>query len=279
MPIVGFGRGFRFLKKYYSHPLYAFVYGLYYFNLSFKLGVRFYSHGAFAEEIRKGRSVVRFGDGEMHIMNGGSIHYQKYAHGLERAMRKIAREYSNTSSYVTCLPVFINRSNEQLKKEGKFFVWMPAKVMYQILFPKGVFYGDAHFFYYDGFFQKYLETYLLDKHLVIVSNPISIESFKKNPTIPFRKVSFVATPKENSYSEYERISGDINSAIASVPEGEEIVLLISTGPAGKQLVYDFSIKGYQSLDIGRGLEVFYKNESIETLFPELAQSKQENHSS
>lgn len=269
-------RSLAFVKRYFTHPVYILIYGVGYFHLSFKSHARFYSHDAFVEEIKKGRSIIRFGDGEMHIMNGGSIHYQKYEKGLGLAMRKIVKEFNDTSPYIVSLPIFINRSNTELKKKGKFFVWMPAKVMYRILFPKNFSYGDAHFFYYDGFFRKYLESYLLDKHLVVVSNPVSIESFKNNIAIPFKKVSFVATPGENSYSEYERICGDIDSAIANVPEEEEIVLLISTGPTSKQLVYDFTAKGHQALDIGRGLEVFYSDKSIEAEFPELAYGKSDN---
>jgi hypothetical protein len=269
-------RSLNFITRYYSYPTYVFVYGTNYFRTSFKSHVLFYSHERFAEEIRKGRSIVRFGDGEMHIMLGGSIHYQNYEEGLSNAMRTMVREYDASSPYIIGLPVFINKSNAELKKEGKLFVWMPAKALYRTLFPKKATYGDAHFFYYDGFFKKYLEEYLLDRHLLVVSNQDSIDSFKHNGDIPFRKVSFVETPKKHSYSEYEKICSDIDSAIGRIPEGEKITLLLSTGPTSKQLVYDFSKKGIQSLDIGRGLEVFYRNESIEALFPELVYSKNEN---
>lgn len=250
-----------------------FAYGVHYPNSSFRACANFFSHEEVAKEIRRGRSIIRYGDGEMHMMNGGSIHYQKHERGLELSMREAAKNYSDTSPYIIGLPVFINRSNVELKKEGKFFVWMPSKVMYKILFPKNAHYADAHFFYYDGFFKKYLESYLMDKHLVVVSNEDNIRQFKDNKNIPFRNVSFVATPKKDSYSEYNRICRDVNSAIKNVPQGEKVVLLFSVGPTSKQLVYDFSRKGFQSLDIGRGLEVFYMDDSIEALFPELKDNR------
>lgn len=269
-------RGLAFVKKYNSRPVYALTYGACYFAPSFRVHARFYSHKKLAEEIRKGRSFLRFGDGEMHLMNGGSIHYQKYEKRLELAMRSIVRQYEETSPYIIGLPVFINQSNMELKKEDKFYVWMPAKVMYKLIFPKKVQYGDAHFFYYDRFFQDYLEEYLLDKHLIVVSNNRSISLFKTNDAIPFRNVSFVSVPESDSYSGYERVCEDIDSALERAAKGTVPVLLVSAGPTSKQLVYDYAKKGYQSLDIGRGLEVLYRNDSIEALFPELTSGKKIN---
>jgi hypothetical protein len=235
-------RSLLFIKRYKAHPFFIVIYGLNYFRNSFSVQAKFFSSEEFMEEIKKGRSFLRFGDGEIHIMNGGSLPSQVYDKKLSNAMRTMTTEYSKDSSYIIGLPRFINKSNSDLKKEEMFYGWLPAKVMFTILFPKKVKYGDAHFFYYDGFFKTYLESYLMDKHLIVVSNENTISSLKSNKKIPFKKMSFVVTPKKDSYASYDVIYKEIESVLSSLPQEDIPVIVIAAGPTSKHVVYTFSKK-------------------------------------
>lgn len=261
-----------FIMKYCNHPLFIFVYGLNYFRSSFVAGATFFKPEDFVDEIQKGRSFLRFGDGEIHIMNGGSLPSQVYDKKLSLAMRTMTKEYNDDSPYIIGLPRFVNKTNIELKKEAMFFGWLPAKVMFTILFPKKVTYGDAHFFYRDGFFQKYLEPFLLDKHLIVVSNENNVNSLKNNSKIPFKKMSFVTTPKKDSYASYESICKEIETILIRIPKDDKPVIVIAAGPTSKEVVYRFSKKGITAFDIGTGLEVLYKDESLEDMFPKLKNS-------
>lgn len=261
-----------FIKRYNNNPVFIFVYALNYFRSDFVAGATFFKPEDFVDEIQKGRSFLRFGDGEIHIMNGGSLPSQVYDKKLSNAMRTMTKEYNNDSPYIIGLPRFVNKTNTELKNEAMFFGWLPAKVMYKILFPKKSIYGDAHFFYRDGFFQKYLEPFLLDKHLIVVSNENNVNSLKNNTNIPFKKMSFVVTPKKDSYASYESICHEIETILMNIPKDEKPVIVIASGPTSKEVVYRFSKKGITSFDIGTGLEVLYKNESLEDMFPKLKNS-------
>jgi len=262
-------RAFRFVKNYIKHPIYLFAYGYYLFQESFIAGAKFFSQDEFVKEIKKGRSFLRLNEGEMHLINGGRIHYQVYEKNLEKSFREIIKNYSDQAPYIIGLAkIYINQTNSEAKMDPKkgvahLYTWMPIKVMYRIAFPKNAKYGDAHAFYYDNFFQENIEEHLLDKHLIVISNEDNITAFKNNKSIPFTKVSFVETPKENSYSSYYEIMSDIENVLSSIPKEDKPVLLVSTGPTSKQIVYEFAKKGQQSLDIGRGLDFLYSGESIE----------------
>lgn len=258
-----FSRTTSFVNRYRKHPIFVFMYALNYHNPSFVAGAKFFSPDDFVKEIQKGRSFLRFGDGEVHIMNGGPLPAQKFELGLYKIIRTMTKEYRNDSPYILGFSRFINKTNTELREEKMFFIWLPAKIMYKLLFPKHVMYGDAHFFYYDGFFQKYLEPYLLDKHLIVVTNEKNIESMKSNKNMPFKRMSFVATPSKDAYSEFTSICNTISEDIKNLPKGEVPVIVLAAGPTSKHIVYDFSKKGIQSLDIGTGFEVLYKNETLE----------------
>lgn len=264
-------RSLNFFKKYYKHPVYFLAYSYYLLQSSFIAGTKFFTQEEFVKEIKKGRSFLRLNEGEMHLINGGNIHYQVYEKGLEKSFRELIKNYSDKAPYIIGLAkIYVNETNAHAKVDPKkgiahLYTWMPIKVMYRIAFPKNAIYGDAHAFYYDNFFQENIESYLMDKHIVVVSNIDNINAFKDNKNIPFKNVSFIETPKENSYASYSSIYKDIEKMLETIPKEEKPVLLVSAGPTSKQIVYEFSKKGVTGYDIGKGLEVLYKDESIQKL--------------
>lgn len=266
-------RFIKFIVRYYKRPVYIVSYAFFYFNRSFTAKSTFFSEKKLLEELYKGKSFLRFGDGETSIMNGGSISWQKYEQSLDRTMRQAIQEYTSESPYIIGLPRFINETNKQLKKEGKFNVWLPLKVRYRMIFPKDAVYGDAHIFYYDGFFKKHFEEYFLDKYIIVIAHSGNIEAVKNNPTIPFKKMVFIEAPKIDSYSDYDRLCKEIDTILQSLSPLEKPVILAGIGPTSKCIVYQFSKQGIPSYDIGRGIEVIYKDESLETIYPELTSNK------
>lgn len=264
LPVQFPKRTLDFVLRWYKNPVYIFVFAFYFLQDAFKANARFYSDAEFVEEMKKGKSFLRILDGEIHILNGGSLGYQKYNERLSKAFKSMVQEYSEESPYVIGLAKeYINRTNGDLKKDNMFHVWLPQKVTFKIRFSRNQKYGDGHSFYRDGFFVKNMESILLDKHLLIVTNAKSIDLFKHNKNVPFKKFSFVETPATNSYDEYDTIVKNTNDALTKIPKIDNPVILFSTGPASKQLVYEFSKQGYSCYDLGRGFEVLYSDESIE----------------
>ena len=258
-----------FIYRWKKHPLFVLFYSINFFRSQFKAGVTFYTDDEFMEQLGHGKSFIRLNDGEFHLMNGGSLAYQPYYPGIEKSFREFVKQYSKDSPYIIGLPkTCMNKTNEDLKKEGKLYVWLPAKTMFRLFFPKNVSYGDGHAFYMDGFFIKIMEPILITKHMIVVTNKQSIENFKNNKAVPFKRVSFVETPSADSYGSYQKIYDDTVKAIdlikGKVASKKDIALIFSVGPASKQLVYEFSKVGYSGYDIGKGFEALYTDESLES---------------
>lgn len=246
------------------------MYAYNYFNYSYISQFRAFTSKELVQQIQKGRSFIRLGDGEIHLMNGGSIHYELYNQKLENMMRNLVKEYTNDSPYIIGLPFFLNMSNTELRKIGQLRVWMPLKVMYQILFSKKTTYADAHFFYYNGFFEKYLESYLINKHIIVITRKDTIESLKNNPRLPFKNISYVISPNLNSYLAIDLLLEETEAIIKNIYNKKNIILLVAIGPASKGFVYEFSKKGLQAIDIGVSIEYIYQDKkSLEVIFPVL----------
>lgn len=265
-----------FIKRYVSYPRFIIAYAFLFLTKG-SVGASFYAKEQLLMLLKSGKSFIRFGDGETFIMHGGSLEWQRYERGLSLGMRKVIKEYSNDSPYVIGLPKFMNVPNKELKysPEGnKMFVWLPVKAMYTTLCRKDMKYGDAHVFYYDNFFQDYFEPFLKDKHIILIANPAYIAEVKANTRIPF-KIVYVEAPQKHAYGEYESIIEKTKNEVAKAPVGKTPVVIATIGPASKPLIYDLSKQGILCYDMGRGIENFYKDESLETMYPELTRNKKE----
>ena len=72
-------------------------------------------------EIKRGRSLIRFGDGEFGIYRGKDIHYQKWSPALQSEFEKIKGDYENGGDacpYILAMPrAFITVSGFKLMKK------------------------------------------------------------------------------------------------------------------------------------------------------------------
>lgn len=128
-------------------------------------------------------------------------------------------------------------------------------------------------FYYNETFPKYLEGFLIDKKLIVVSRAKNIDSLQLDPSFTFANVSYIETPEENAFSEYDNIVTRIREQIhiSRAETNKEVVILAAFGPASKVLAYDLSMEGdsVTVIDIGRGIEILYKEERIDhIIYPE-----------
>lgn len=255
-------RGFNFLIRYvFTNPRYVFRYLLVFWRQGFSFQARLLSEQEFIVELKKGKSLIRLGDGEINLMLGLRNHYQNFSPVLQQAMFKIVEGYNHNSPYLLSLPRFINCTNKELRSMGKLQVWLPLKVMFGIYFKKTLAYLDAHSFYYDGYFERTVGPVIERKHIVLITRQETIDKQKNNKNIPWRRVSYIAVPEEEALSSYESIKEKIKQTI-NPTELDNTVLLFAMGPVGKWLAFEFSEQGLQSIDIGKVAEVFYTGESI-----------------
>jgi hypothetical protein len=254
-----------FLKRYLcKNPLYVIVYALTFWNRNFISRAVFLNKEELVESIIKGKSVLRFGDGEINLLLGLPNHYQTFQPLLQKKLFEILLTYDEDSPYILSIPRFVNVSNVELQKNNKRFVWMPLKVIFKLYFnfiPK---YLDAHAFYYDGYFDSVVSPVLKNKHVLLITKQKTIEKQKNNHKIPWSKFSHISVPEEEIFSGKDSIVDKINVFL----QGKlvtEVVILLALGPVGKWIGYEFSQRSVQCIDIGKVAEVMHTGESIEFL--------------
>lgn len=254
---------FRFLKRYaLNHPLYVVVYGVTYFLPGFSFKEHILTQKEVTEAIEKGTSIIRFGDGEINLMLTLKNHYHSFSPRLKKMMEEIVEGYTKEARYILGVPRFIKVRNLDLKKIGKFNVWLPLKVMFFLKFPKKIPYMDAHSFYYDRYFEEVVAPSLIDKTVVCLTKKETIEFIKKNPNFGLRNIVFLETPSQDVLPVYESIVENLNHILSSL-EKSKVVLLVAMGPVGKYLIFEYSKKGYQGIDIGVAIETIFTGVSLE----------------
>ena len=213
--------------------------------------------------LKKGKSLIRYGDGEIYMINYGSVlSYQPYNRRLRNYLLRAIKEYSNDSPYIIGIPKkYISMPNKELKKINLLNCWLPLKVVYKNVFPKkDVYYFDAHQFYFDKSFERILEPVLKGKKVILVTGAHNIKTAKDAGMHKRLNVVFIETPSYDSFSKFDEI---LEKIIESVQDKDNTRVLLSVGPASKALVYELSKMGIISYDLGRGVESVYGKNSIE----------------
>lgn len=198
------------------------------------------------------KSLIRYGDGELIIMNGGDIHYQCADKVLEAKLNNIIKEYLDNpkdSPYLLCMPIpFISCSGMKLSKRR---VWVSSWAKFRYYFKKNldlkkIYYGDAFLFS-----KKYETSYpkiwsKSDSVIFLHNNKKFADDFTSKYGI---KTTFIQVPSKDAFSKVDNLLDDILLTIGKDGHENKIVL-ISAGPCAKVLVYELSKRGIKAIDTG-----------------------------
>ena len=253
----------RYIKLHlFSDPRYFFTYLWHFFDPNYIIKADFYTNEEMVSYIEKGKSFIRIGDGEIYLLNRGSLGFQEYDPLLREKLLGMVKSYSPESSYLLGFNVIpLQSTNKSLRKINLLNSWLPSKVYFDLYFNKNVKYVDASVFYYNDTVKNYLEKFLLSKRIILVSKKEYIDNFKNNKAIPFKDVSFVETLDKNAFRDFFSLKEKVLLEVEKYGKDKSLVL-ISCGPAGKVLAYDLLDK-VQVLDIGLGVEIIYSNKKID----------------
>ena len=253
-----------FLSRYLlKHPVYMLTYVFTYFLKDFSFKVHFYSQEEIIKLLKEGRSLIRLGDGDIATIHLGLKNaYHTPNKNIRKMLDTPVKKYDLNSPYILSVPKFINVSNIELHKIGKFNVWLPVKVMFLLRFNKQASYMDAHNFYYDNYFDTIIAPIFKDKKIICITNKKTIDKQSKNKNLPWKDISYIETPEYDALLAYDNIVSNIKKEINKY-KPEDLVLFFAMGPVGKYMIYEFSKKGYQGIDIGKVAEVMFTGESIE----------------
>lgn len=198
-------------------------------------------------------SVARFGDGEVDIMMGRSIPYQKYDPALAAFLKQILLTPSN-SQLMVCLPDVFEHLERYNQSAQSFW--------------------HHHFNQYSSFYDKYCQsdwygsTFISRPYIDLKDKTEAKSSFQKLKKLWERRdilivegetsrsgvgndlfdnaasISRIICPSKDAFEQRSAIY----NAIKRHAEGKLILLML--GPTAKVLAYDLSQEGYQAIDIG-----------------------------
>ncbi len=245
----------RFVKNYFLYdPVFFFRYIIAYGSPTYKTGANFFSDKDLFDVIATGKSIIRMGDGEIGLLHGRDIHYQCYNVDLKKGLVDSIKNYTPESSYILSIPVFVNYSNQDLKKtRGKLSCWLPLKIEFNRIFNKKAQYLDAHFFYFKDKMLTFFERFIKNKNVIFVTNKETINNIKQIDGY-FASVNFVETLEKNAFSERGRVSNQIRDLLN---KNDNSIVIFSCGPAGKDIAYEYAVKGFICYDLGFGLRYLY----------------------
>lgn len=254
-------RSWKFIKNYLvKRPLFTIVYGVTYFmkDFSFKK-IAFYDEQTFQEKIEGGKSLIRLGDGEIHLMNGGNLGPQIYQKGLDVGIMNGIKHYSDSANYILSINKRVmDKSNQYLKTVNQFHLWLPTKVYFLLYFNKAATYADASIFYVQGAFARILGNYLKKKKVVVVLSKSNLERMKGSLETQINIIEWFGTQDRDCFTDYE----DIKNIMEKYKNNKDVVVLLACGPTSKVIAYEYS-NYVQCLDVGFGLETFFEGKGRE----------------
>lgn len=264
-------RAIRFTSKHWlKNPRYMIAYGLAYFQPQFSFKVAFYSGEELLKLIQEGKSIVRYGDGEVALMNFRSLAFQKFDERIRQGMFKGILNYRKDSPYIIGINErAILRTNEEQRKEQTLQLLLPQKVYFWLFFPKKLKYIDASFFYYNENVDTYLAPALKNREIIFVTRKATLDSIKNNERYPYAAYShFIETKESNAFDEYDEVCKKVRDLISELKaqgNTRKPLIVAAFGAGTKVFAYEMAMQGVQVLDIGTGIEILYQDKRIDDI--------------
>ncbi len=241
------------------NPRYLATYCFCYWRLKYIPDIKFLQPDEISNLVSSGKSIIRFGDGEIYLLNYGDIPFAKSTKKIRDGFWKIIKSYDNSSPYVIALnPIPLQCPNKFLLSKNLLTCWLPSKVCYNLYFNKQASYADAAMFYYRSTIKKYFEKYFLTKKLMFVGNKKQIDFLKNNKNLTLQFNKYIEVPETGAQFHVENIKNDILNQISGFMN--DWVVLVSFGPSAKVVAYELSLVGVQVIDVGQGIVASYNDE-------------------
>ncbi|MDE5762528.1 MAG: GT-D fold domain-containing protein [Bacteroidales bacterium] len=210
------------------------------------------------EAIKAGKSLARFGDGELGIIcNGRNIGFQSADNQLGMELKRVLQ--SDDENCMIGLPGLFDGLKKPRKLESRLF-WAYTLVRnwkkWNKLIKRDKVYADtqATRFYINytdtAFSEKIVEKWKEvwnDRHILIVEGEKTKLGIGNDLFNNVRSLERILCPAHNAFAAYD----DILKAIKTRHKPEEgFLILLALGPTATVLAYDLAQVGYHAVDIG-----------------------------
>ena len=198
-------------------------------------------------------SAVRFGDGEMSLINDSDLGFQKKNTELAQKLKEILQ--TNDPKLLVCV-LDIFKSLEIYEKKAFWFeihhLFKLGHVWRTLLNPTQV-YGNAFITrpyllfkdksHSDTLFKKIFSLWD-SRDVILVEGEKSRLGVGNDMFNNTKSLGRILCPAENAYDVYRKIKEEV------LKTSKDKLILMSLGPTAKVLTYDLFKLGYQAIDIG-----------------------------
>lgn len=204
--------------------------------------------------LQNGCSVVRYGDGELNLMRGVGIKFQKKNKELKSRLHEIATADYNTNILI-CVPNIFKTTEiftDECRKWWKHHLYCNRGYWYRYF--RLNLYGDTNItrFYVENTnknrddYAARLKELWKNKRLLIAEGAKSRLGMGNDLFSTAQSIKRIICPSTNAFELYDRILSKVNEQIDT---GEFDILVCALGPTATVLCYDVANR-IQALDLG-----------------------------
>lgn len=218
-------------------------------------------------------SVIRFGDGEITLLEGSNLSFQEKNSELLKRLEDIIT--SQKRGLLICIPGIWGRLT-MFAPFARYFIMHHMyryKHIWNNLLVKNMIYGDSYITrHYLAFTDKsqsekiFKRLFMIweNKDVVLIEGEKSRLGVGNNMFDNTSSLRRILCPAENAYAKYDAIKKE------ALTINKNVLILISLGPTAKVLAYDLFMLGYRVIDIGHidmEYEMFLRKELHQTKVP------------
>lgn len=217
--------------------------------------------------IEKNLSVIRFGDGEISLIDGVDLGFQKQNHDLAGRLELILK--TDIDGLLITIPDMwgkLNWQEDYAYRFGVHYVYRYGHVWKSLLSFKQI-YGETGMtrFYLApkdksncGPTFKKLFSIWEAKDVVLIEGAKSRLGVGNDMFNNVKSLQRILCPPENAFDKYDAIKNE------AIKISKDKLVLLSLGPTAKVLAYDLFMLGYRVIDIGHvdmEYEMFLRKET------------------
>lgn len=209
-------------------------------------------------------SISRYGDGELHVMQGGSIGFCKGNEELSRRLQQVLTE--PLPNLLVCIPIMIKTQKGITQKARKFWRYHFAlEYPYWLKFIDGQkIYGNTNCsrFYIGVQNLQFADTVVAlwrkvwnNKICVIVEGANTRMGMGNDLLRNAKNVQRILCPSTDAFIKYDTILATVKEIVKK--NKGDCVVLMALGPTATVLAYDLCKYGIQAIDCGH-LDIEYE---------------------
>jgi len=199
-------------------------------------------------------SVVRYGDGEIQLINGNDIRFQEHNRDLSKRLQDIL--VSDEDGLLVCIPdIFtsVDQYEAGTKAFWKYFLFKTRRTWNRFLSTERVYYNAFLSRPYIFFREKNnsaewfasIKRIWTDRKVLLIEGKESRLGVGNDLFDNVSSLERILCPAKHAYRKFNSIRDE------TIKRAEnDTLIMVSLGPTAVPLVYEMFQRGYQAIDIG-----------------------------